>query len=58
MQIELLKSDAMGRIAALLDQQVLPKRSRALCGKLRYLAETSGSDRTRQDAEALLKRLG
>lgn len=51
-------TDAMGRIAALLDQQVLPKRSRALCGKLRYLAETSGSDRTRQDAEALLKRLG
>ena len=50
--------EAMGRIAALLDQRVLPKRSRALCGKLRYLAETSVIDRTRQDAEALLKRLG
>jgi hypothetical protein len=49
--------EAMGRIAALLDQRVVPKRSRALCGKLRYLAETSTSDRTQKDAEALLKRL-
>ena len=50
--------EAMGRIAGLLDQRVVPKRSRALCGKLRYLAETSTSDRTRLDADALLKRLG
>lgn len=50
--------EAIQRIDMLLDERVLPRRSRALCGKLRYLAETSPSDPVRQRAERLLRRLG
>ncbi|MCS6912469.1 MAG: hypothetical protein RMK29_10865 [Myxococcales bacterium] len=50
--------EAIRHIDALLDERVLPRRSRALCGKLRYLAETSPSDPLREMAERLLRRLG
>jgi hypothetical protein len=50
-------SQAMERIGALLDRRLLPRRSRALCSKLRYLAETSGSDAVRGTAQVLLRRL-
>lgn len=48
---------AMERIGHLLDLRQTPKRSRALCGKLRYLADTASSDEVRRKAQELLRRL-
>ncbi len=50
--------EAMTRIAQLLDRNQPPRRSRALCGKLRYLSETSGNEDLQVQAQGLLKRLG
>ncbi len=50
--------EAMERIGRLLDRNQPPRRSRALCGKLRYLSETSGNEELKQKAAGLLKRLG
>lgn len=50
--------EGMTRIAALLDQGITPRRSRALCSKLRYLQDTSGDVELRDQARALLQRLG
>lgn len=50
-------AEGMVRIAALLDQGHAPKRSRALCGKLRYLQDTSSNADLREQAQALLQRL-
>ena len=49
--------EAIARIAALLDRQHPPKRSRALCGKLRYIAETTHDVDLKQAAQGLLLRL-
>lgn len=50
--------EALGRIGELLDRRHLPKRTRALTGKLRYLTETSLNDELRELAGTLLKRIG
>lgn len=50
--------EALGRISDLLDRRHLPKRTRALIGKLRYLTETSPSDELRELANVLLTRIG
>lgn len=50
--------EALGRIGELLDRRHLPKRTRALTGKLRYLTEASSNDELRELAGALLKRIG
>ncbi|PSM32011.1 hypothetical protein BVG81_002460 [Haliangium sp. UPWRP_2] len=50
-------SEAIARIAHLLDRNQMPKRSRALCGKLRYIAETSRDTELKQAAQGLLTRL-
>ncbi len=49
--------EAIARIAHLLDRNQPPKRSRALCGKLRYIAETSRDTDLKQAAQGLLTRL-
>lgn len=49
--------EALGRIGELLDRRHLPKRTRALTGKLRYLTEASANDELRELAGALLKRI-
>lgn len=49
--------EALGRIGELLDRRHLPKRTRALTGKLRYLTETSSNDELRELAGVLLKRI-
>lgn len=49
--------EAMTRIGELLDRRHLPRRTRALIGKLRYLTETSFSDDIRELAKSLLSRL-
>ena len=49
--------EAMTRIGELLDRRYLPRRTRALIGKLRYLTETSFSDEIRELAKGLLARL-
>jgi len=50
-------SEAITRIAQLLDRQHMPKRSRALCGKLRYIVETTHDAELKQAAQGLLVRL-
>jgi hypothetical protein len=50
-------SEAIARITQLLDRQHMPKRSRALCGKLRYIAETTHDTELKQAAQSLLVRL-
>jgi len=50
-------SEAIARITQLLDRQHMPKRSRALCGKLRYIAETTHDVELKQAAQGLLVRL-
>ncbi|MBL9007100.1 MAG: hypothetical protein JNJ46_22780 [Myxococcales bacterium] len=50
-------SEAITRIAQLLDRQHVPKRSRALCGKLRYIVETTHDAELKQAAQGLLVRL-
>jgi hypothetical protein len=47
----------MTRIGELLDKRHLPKRTRALIGKLRYLTETNPIDDIRELAKTLLSRL-
>ena len=49
--------EAIIRIGELLDKRHLPRRTRALIGKLRYLTETSFSDDLREMARSLLSRL-
>lgn len=49
--------EAMERIGHLLDQRNPPRRSRALCSKLRYLSETTRNDELRERAGGLLRRL-
>lgn len=49
--------EAIARIAYLLDRQHPPKRSRALCGKLRYIVETTHDGELKQAAQGLLVRL-
>lgn len=49
--------EAMERIGNLLDQRHPPKRSRALCSKLRYLSETSRNEEMKERASGLLRRL-
>ncbi|HNF97744.1 MAG TPA: hypothetical protein PK493_10630 [Pseudomonadota bacterium] len=49
--------EAMTRIGELLDKRHLPKRTRALIGKLRYLTETNPIDDIRELAKTLLSRL-
>lgn len=49
--------EAIARIAHMLDRNQPPKRSRALCGKLRYIAETSRDAELKQAAQGLLTRL-
>lgn len=49
--------EAITRIGELLDKRHLPKRTRALIGKLRYLTETSPIDDIRELAKNLLGRL-
>ena len=49
--------EALTRISELLDRRHMPKRTRALIGKLRYLTETSFSDEIRELAKGLLARL-
>jgi hypothetical protein len=49
--------EAIIRIGELLDRRHMPRRTRALIGKLRYLTETSFSDDIREMAKALLDRL-
>lgn len=51
-------NEAIARIAVLLDRNQLPKRSRALCGKLKYISETTHDSELRQAAQGLLSRLG
>lgn len=51
-------TESMDRIAQMLDKRMAPKRSRALCSKLRYLQETSSNEELVGKADALLKRLG
>lgn len=49
--------EALTRISELLDRRHMPKRTRALIGKLRYLTETSSSDELRERASSLLQRI-
>ncbi|HMU39685.1 MAG TPA: hypothetical protein PKE31_11810 [Pseudomonadota bacterium] len=49
--------EAMVRIAELLDRRHMPRRTRALIGKLRYLTETSANEELREHAQKLLSRL-
>jgi hypothetical protein len=49
--------EALVRISELLDRRHMPKRTRALIGKLRYLTETSSSDELRERAGSLLQRI-
>lgn len=49
--------EAIARIAYLLDRQHPPKRSRALCGKLRYIVETTHDGELKLAAQGLLVRL-
>ncbi len=49
--------EAMTRISELLDKRHLPRRTRALIGKLRYLTETNPLDDIREMAKNLLARL-
>ncbi|MFO0574601.1 MAG: hypothetical protein U1A78_11415 [Polyangia bacterium] len=49
--------EALTRISELLDRRHMPKRTRALIGKLRYLTETSSSDELRERAGSLLQRI-
>jgi hypothetical protein len=50
-------AEAIGRMVRLLDRGQQPKRSRALCGKLRYLSETTADGELKQAAQGLLIRL-
>jgi hypothetical protein len=50
--------EAMLRITQLLDRRLMPRRTRALIGKLRYLTETNADEEIRDKAQALLQRLG
>jgi hypothetical protein len=49
--------EAIGRIADLIERRQPPRRSRALCGKLRYIIETTSDSELRQAAQNLLNRL-
>jgi hypothetical protein len=50
--------EAIERIIQLIERRQMPRRSRALCGKLKYIIETSPDSDLRQAAEGLLGRLG
>lgn len=50
-------AEAMQRIGELLDRRQVPRRTRALIGKLRYLSETAGNEELRDRAKQLLLRL-
>lgn len=54
---EIRVSEAIARITQLLDRQHAPKRSRALCGKLRYIVETTHDVELKHAAQGLLVRL-
>jgi hypothetical protein len=49
--------EAIERIGALIDRRQPPRRSRALCGKLKYIVETTGEGELRSAAQGLLTRL-
>jgi hypothetical protein len=49
--------EAITRIVALIERRQLPRRSRALCGKLRYIIETTAEGELRTSAQGLLDRL-
>ncbi len=49
--------EAMERIGELIERRQLPRRSRALCGKLRYIVETSPDTELQKIAQSLLDRL-
>ena len=49
--------EALLRITQLLDRRLMPRRTRALIGKLRYLTETNADEEIRDKAQALLPRL-
>lgn len=50
--------EAISRIDALIERRQLPRRSRALCGKLKYIIETTADSELRTAAQGLLDRLG
>lgn len=50
--------EAIARICDLIGRRQPPRRSRALCGKLRYIVETTADNDLRQAAQDLLGRLG
>ena len=50
--------EALDRLGILLDRGQMPRRSRALCGKLRYISETGFDPELQTAAQALLTRLG
>lgn len=49
--------EAITRIGELLDKRHMPRRTRALIGKLRYLTETNPLEEIRELARSLLARL-
>jgi hypothetical protein len=49
--------EAITRIGELLERRQMPRRSRALCGKLKYIIETTADNDLRQAAQGLLDRL-
>jgi hypothetical protein len=50
--------EAISHIGALIERRQLPRRSRALCGKLKYIIETTADSELRAAAQGLLERLG
>lgn len=50
--------EALDRLGILLDRGQMPRRSRALCGKLRYISETGFDPELQSVAQNLLTRLG
>lgn len=50
--------EAIDRILVLIERRQPPRRSRALCSKLRYIIETTFDSELRQAAQGLLERLG
>lgn len=49
--------EAITRIDSLIERRQLPRRSRALCGKLKYIIETTADSELRTAAQGLLDRL-
>jgi len=49
--------EAISRIDALIERRQVPRRSRALCGKLKYIIETTSDSELRSAAQGLLERL-